>query len=396
MNIKTIEKNKCFGCGSCFQSCPKNAVSMETDGEGFSFPLVDEKACVDCGVCVKKCPALSPVPKNDYVQECYSAVFLRDDICRKSASGGAFAAFAVAVLDEQGVAFGCAYDDDLNAVHVKVESLEGLPRLQGSKYVSSDTKKTFIETKDALEAGRKVLYSGRPCQIAGLLKYLGRQYENLVTVDLVCHGVPSQLLFSEYLEWLGRKNGGKIIYYGFRDKDAGGWSCGGKFKTKTKTKTKTNEASCDPYYASFLRGETYRLSCYECPFAHTARVGDLTICDFWGVEQFYPEIDTSRGVSGIIVNSEKGKALLAKCADSLAMRRISLDELRKQNTNLNRPTPMPEKRRTVYADCLVDGKFVANVEYGSPLMFYLKRKVSEYMPKKLKKLMKKVLGKIKK
>ncbi len=395
MNIKAIERNKCFGCGSCFQSCPRNAISMEMDCEGFSFPQVDEKACVDCGICVKKCPALSPVPKNTYVQECYSAVFLSDDICRRSASGGAFAAFAVEVLNEHGVVFGCAYDDELNAVHVKVESLDGLPKLQGSKYVSSDTKRTFAETKDILKSGKKVLYSGRPCQVAGLLRYLGGRHENLVTVDLVCHGVPSQLLFSRYLEWLGRKNGGKIIYYGFRDKDAGGWSCGGKFKTKTKTKTKTNEASCDPYYASFLRGETYRISCYVCPFARAERVGDLTIGDFWGVEQFYPEIDTSRGVSGIMVNSEKGKALLERCADSLAIKRISLDELRMQNTNLNSPTPMPEKRRTVYRDCLVDGKFVPNVKYGSPLVFYLKQKVSKYMPKRVKRIMKKVLRKIK-
>lgn len=387
MNVEHIERDKCFDCGSCFQSCPKNAISMEMDGEGFFFPQVDEKTCIDCGICVKKCPALSSAPKNAYIQECYSAIFLNDNICRKSASGDAFAAFAVEVLNDEGVVFGCAYDDRMNAVHVKIETLAELPELQGSKYVSSDTKKTFIETKDALEAGKRVLYSGRPCQISGLLKYLDKQYENLITVDLVCHGVPSQMFFSKYLEWLGKKNGGKIIYYGFRDKDAGGWSCGGKFKTKT------NEASCDPYYASFLRGETYRLSCYECPFANSERIGDLTVCDFWGVEKFYPEIDTKKGVSGIIVNSEKGKKLLEKCSGSFYMKRITLNELRMQNTNLNNPTPMPEKRKTVYQDCIVGEKFVPNVEYSSFLKFQIRQTVSKCLPMKLKKIIRRYLRK---
>ncbi|AEE17232.1 Coenzyme F420 hydrogenase/dehydrogenase, beta subunit C-terminal domain [Treponema brennaborense] len=392
MNVSTVEKNKCFGCGSCFQACPKNAIRMEADSEGFLFPKVDEEKCIDCGLCVKKCPSLSPVNiEKDFVQECYSAVYLADDVCKNSASGGAFASFAINTLKDVGVVFGCAYDDDLNAIHVKIDSLKELSKLQGSKYVSSDTKNTFIETKEILDSGKKVLYSGRPCQITGLLKFLGRQYDNLVTVDLVCHGVPSQLLFSKYLEWLGTKIGGKIIYYSFRDKDAGGWSCGGKFKTKTKTKTM--EASCDPYYASFLRGETYRLSCYECPFANAERIGDLSICDFWGVEKFYPEIDTSKGVSGIIVNSGKGKKLLEKCADSFSIKEISLEELKKQNTNLNHPTPMPEKRKTVYKDSLAGGKFTANgIKYASSLEFYLRQTALKYMPKKLKKIIKTVLG----
>lgn len=234
------------------------------------------------------------------------------------------------------------------------------------------------------------MYSGRPCQIAGLRKFLGKEYENLITVDLVCHGVPSQKLFSKYLEWLGRKNRGKIIYYGFRDKDVGGWSCGGKFKTKTKTKT--NEASCDPYYASFLRGETYRMSCYGCPFANTERVGDLSICDFWGVEKFYPEIDTSKGVSGIIVNSEKGKRFFEECKNDFTLKEIKLDELKTQNTNLNHPTPMPEKRKTVYQDCIVNGKFVPNVQYASPLKFQTRRIASKILPKSLKKIIKMMIG----
>ena len=390
MNVSIIEKNKCFGCSYCSQCCPKNAVAMEVDSEGFLFPKIDSKKCIDCGLCVKKCPSLSPVSKSNFEQECFSAVYTDKEVLEKSASGGAFAGFALKILDEGGSVFGCAYDDDLNAVQIRIDLPEKLSRLQGSKYVSSDSKQTFIEAKTVLDSGKKVLYSGRPCQIAGLLKFLGKEYENLITVDLVCHGVPSQLLFSKYLEWLGKKTGGTIIYYGFRDKDIGGWSCGGKFKTKTKTKTKTMEASCDPYYASFLRGETYRLSCYECPFANTERIGDLTVCDFWGVEKFYPEIDTKNGVSGIIVNSQKGKKLLEKCSASFSIKKISIDELKMQNTNLNNPTPMPEKRKTVYQDCLVNGKFVPKVKYKNYKLLKLKEFIYKNTPKLIKQKYRKI------
>lgn len=391
MNVSVLEKNKCFGCGSCFQSCPKNAIGMESDEEGFAFPKIDEKKCIDCSVCVKKCPSLSPLKKNDFTQETYSVLYKNDEICKKSASGGAFAAFALKILENQGVVFGCAYDEDLNAVQIKIDSPENLIKLQGSKYVSSDSKNTFAEAKKDLLIGKKVLYSGRPCQIAGLRKYLEKEYENLLTVDLVCHGVPSQKLFTKYLEWLGQKNGGKIIYYGFRDKDVDGWSCGGKFKTKTKTKT--NEASCDPYYASFLRGETYRMSCYGCPFACSERAGDLSICDFWGVEKFYPDIDTAKGVSGIIINTEKGKGFFEECSEMFESRKVKFDELKANNTNLNHPTPMPEKRKTVYKDCIVDGKFVPNVEFDSLFKFHLRTTVSRFMPRIIKKAIKKVIGK---
>lgn len=389
MNISVIKKNKCFGCGACFQCCPKKAIKMESDSEGFLFPKIDEKKCINCGLCEKKCPSVTPIKKKDFVPEYYAATYLDKEICKKSASGGAFAALAVKTLENGGIVFGCAYDDEFNAFHVKINSAKDLEKLQGSKYVSSDTKMTFVETKEILDSGKIVLYSGRPCQIAGLLKYLGRNYDNLITIDLVCHGVPSQLLFSKYLEWLGMKNGGKIIYYGFRDKDIGGWSCSGKIKTKNKTKKL--QSYCDPYYASFLRGETYRVSCYECPFATPERVGDITICDFWGVEKFYPNINKSNGVSGIIVNSNKGKELLKKTLDSFFIHEISLDELRMQNLNLNRPTPMPEKRQNVYKNCIINGKFVPNVEYSSLLKFLIKQNISKLMPKQIKKILKFVL-----
>ncbi len=393
MNVSAIENNKCFGCGSCFQSCPKSAIVMMADSEGFYFPYINKKKCVDCSICIKKCPSFSLAEKRNFEQKTFAVLYKNEKVCSKSASGGAFASFAMQTLDEGGVVFGCAYNKNLTAIQTGIDNKDELVKLQGSKYVSSNTEKTFIETKKNLISGRKVLYSGRPCQIAGLRKFLGKDYDNLLTVDLVCHGVPSELFFKKYIEWLGKKTGGKIIYYGFRDKDVGGWTCGGKFKTKTKTKTKTKilEASCDPYYASFLRGETYRLSCYECPFAKTERVGDISICDFWGVEKFYPEMNTSKGLSGIIVNSEKGESFFEKCRDSFEIMEIKIDELKWQNTNLNYPTPMPEKRKIVYKDCIVNGCFVPNVEYSSYAKMCFIRILLRIVPNPLKKIIKKIL-----
>ncbi len=389
MNVSIIKNNRCFGCGSCFQACPKSAITMKADSEGFYFPDVDTDKCVACSICVKKCPSFASVEKRNFEQKTFAALYRNEKICKNSASGGAFASFAIETLCEGGIVFGCAYNENLTAIQTKIDNKDELIKLQGSKYVSSNTEKTFIDVKDNLLLGRKVLYSGRPCQIAGLRKFLGKDYDNLLTVDLVCHGVPSELFFQKYLEWLGKKNGGKIIYYGFRDKNVGGWSCGGKFKTKTKTKTL--EASCDPYYASFLRGETYRISCYECPFANTERVGDISICDFWGVEKFYPEIDTEKGVSGIIVNSEKGERFFEKCRVSFDAIEIKLDELKEQNTNLNHPTIMPEKRKTVYMDCIVDGSFVPSVDFSSYIKLHAIKMVSRIVPKIVKKIIKKIL-----
>lgn len=392
-NITNLEIKNCVGCRSCSQSCPKECIIMQENNEGFYFPYVEENKCIECGLCIKHCPILTPVNLAEENKDYYGLYVKDKNLLLSSSSGGVFSGIASYILEKRGVVFGCSYDDNLIAKHIVVSSCDDLIKLQGSKYVASDTNDTYTQVKKILDKSSKmVLYTGTPCQIAGLKAFLGKDYSNLYTIDLICHGTPSQKLFSKYIEWLGNKMKGKVIYYGFRDKDVGGWSCGGKFKTKTKTKTKTLEASCDPYYASFLRGETYRESCYVCKYSNMKRVGDITIGDFWGVEKYYSNIDRSKGVSCCIINTEKGLDLFSTIRERFFCFDCKKDEITYANSNLNYPTVRPKIRDTIYYG--IDGdliEYFKTFKVKSKYIFQIKSFISKITPKFVKKLLKEIL-----
>lgn len=389
--VSMLDRSKCYSCRSCLLSCPKNAIEMVENEEGFLYPDVNHEKCIDCGICVKRCPAMNPPVRENFTQTS-KTVWLKDaEKLLQSTSGGLFAGLAERVLEDGGVVFGAAYDEELNVVQTVVESEGDLWRLKGSKYVESQTGDSFKKARELLESGRKVFYSGTPCQIAGLKKYLAKEYENLFTADLICHGVPSQKLWRKYLEWLGGRTGGRIIYYGFRDKDVGGWSCGGK--TKTKTKTKTIDGSCDPYYASFLRGDTYRESCYSCPFSSMNRPGDVTLGDFWGIEKFHPEIDRTKGVSCVIVNSWKGMKLLEDCSNKFHLIDSTLEEVSAGNKNLRHPSERKSIRDEIYDG--IDGNlnvYFSKFKREDEFLLKVRRVISKVMPKRAKLFIKKVCG----
>ena len=390
-NITNLEIKNCVGCRSCSQCCPKECIIMQENNEGFYFPYVEENKCIECGLCIKHCPILTPVNLAEENKDYYGLYVKDKNLLLSSSSGGAFVGIASYVLEKKGVVFGCSYDANLIAKHIVVSVCDDLIKLQGSKYVASDTNDTYTQVKKILDKSSKmVLYTGTPCQIAGLKAFLGKDYSNLYTIDLICHGTPSQKLFSKYIEWLGNKMKGKVIYYGFRDKDVGGWSCGGKFKTKTKTKTL--EASCDPFYASFLRGETYRESCYVCKYANMKRVGDITIGDFWGVEKYYSKIDRSKGVSCCIINTEKGLDLFSTIRERFFCFDCKKDEITYANSNLNYPTVRPKIRDTIYYG--IDGdliEYFKTFKVKSKYIFQIKSFISKITPKFVKKLLKEIL-----
>lgn len=391
-NISIVNYKDCFSCRSCFLSCPANAIEMVENGEGFFYTEVNEDKCTDCGLCVRKCPALNEVTREGFEQLGLAVVAKDKEILFKSSSGAASSIIAHKIVTDGGVVFGAAYDENLFVHHVACKSFAELEKIKGSKYVESFTGNTFKEAKEYLENGQIVLYTGSPCQIAGLKKYLGKDYENLYTLDLICHGVPSRKFFLKYLKWLGKKMKSKIIYYDFRDKDVGGWSCGGKFKTKTKTKTL--EASCDPYYASFLRGESYRESCYACKYANMRRVGDITIGDFWGVEKFYPNKHNENGVSCCIVNSKKGQMLLDSVKENFDVMPCKLEEIQKENWNLNQPSIRPKIRGSFYKS--IDEPFFFSQFIETQASFKIKWKIKRIVfaitPRCVKDFIKKVLG----
>lgn len=335
----------CTGCRACEQLCPKQCISMKSNEEGFLVAEIDENVCIGCGLCQKRCPQNNMPDKYSPIKV-LAVRYKKDMELKASASGGAFVALAHQVLEQNGVVFGAAYGEDWKVGHIAVHNEEDLHKLQGSKYVQCNTLHTYSEVKTLLCEGKKVLYSGTPCQIGGLRAFLRKDYDNLLTIDLICHGVASPKLFQKYIGWLGKETGGKILSYNFRDK-AGGWGLG--YKTKTKTKTKTRAANLDPYYYHFLKGDTYRECCYRCNYCTQERAGDITIGDYWGIEREHPKFYSTKGVSVVLLNTDKALNLLERVMDVFYIQESTFEKAAKKNHNLLSPTPRPQVRDSIYA-----------------------------------------------
>jgi coenzyme F420-reducing hydrogenase beta subunit len=348
-HISIERKEDCCGCRSCEQICPQQCISMQEDFEGFRYPAVNDKKCVHCGLCLTHCPMITdPVVSNRLKEPEVFAARLKDDaLLMQSSSGGMFTAFAKSILKQKGVVFGCAFDENLVARHICVEKEVELERLRGSKYVASDPNSVYTQVRRFLKENRKVLFTGCGCQIAGLRKFLGKDYENLLTMEIICHGTPSQKLFSKHIEHLSQKMGEKILSYEFRNKQEG-WGLNYKTKTKTKTKTIFLPADKDPYYASFLRGKTYRPCCFECHFAKQERMADITVGDFWGIELFHPDFYDYRGVSGLMLNTVAGQNAWKLLQTEVVAIPSNFAEFSRRNGNLIRPTKRPEARENIY------------------------------------------------
>ena len=339
----------CTGCRACEQLCPKQCISMKSNQEGFLVAEIDESVCINCGLCQKRCPQ-NNMPEKYSPIKVLAVRYKKDMELKESASGGAFVALAHQVLGQQdGVVFGAAYGEDWKVGHISVRKEEDLYKLQGSKYVQCDTQHTYSEVKALLNEGKKVLFSGTPCQIGGLRGFLRKDYDNLFTVDLICHGVPSPKLFQKYIEWLGTETKGKILYYNFRDK-TGGWGLGYKAKTntKTKTKTKTKTANLDPYYYHFLKGDTYRECCYRCRYCTQERISDITIGDYWGIEQEHPKFYSTKGVSVMMLNTDKALGCFEQVKPLFYTQDSTFEQASRKNHNLLSPTKRTLLRDTVY------------------------------------------------
>lgn len=358
----------CCGCGACAALCPRGSISMEESPEGFVYPRIDTELCVDCGLCRRACGL-----QNRYAQETsgpwYAACYRGDSSL--SASAGAFYGLARSVVDDGGAVFGAAYardDDGLHVRHVMSEEPEGLSALQGSKYVQSDAGRCFPEVRRQLESGREVLFSGTPCQVAGLRGYLGREWPNLVTVDLVCHGVPSEAMFRSLVASIERERGMRVADFRFRCKRSG-WGHSLLLLLLLRPFDAEDSAQDEEvlipahdsaYYALFLGLKTLRDSCYSCPFAGPRRPSDITVGDFWGVERNRPDVledgrfNTERGVSCLLVNTDQGKRALKRHGSGLDLFHVSFDDIAEGNDQLRHPSELP-KDRGFYLDAYREG-----------------------------------------
>lgn len=346
--IDEMKADECTGCMSCMAICPKKCIDFVENEEGFLYPAIQDQQCVWCGKCVAQCPSLNP-PKLDPPVATYVG-FGKEDIVKKSASGGVFATIASQLLKRKAVVFGAALDETaLKCQHIAINTLDELPKLQNSKYVQSQVGHAYEECKKYLTEGREVLFSGTPCQIAGLKAFLKKDYEKLYTIDIICHGVPSPLFFRKWLENVKRKYGYDIQEFSFRHKDYEGKRS--VFETKivydAKVVYEANYKS--PYYYSFVNENSYRESCYTCQYATEKRLGDITIgdCDSWrAYPDFYPEV----AKSSILINSSKGLRLWSELRQYFTTCDMDYDKECWINHQLRRPSVRKPIRDRLYAD----------------------------------------------
>lgn len=312
--INLQDKKDCCGCHACSNVCPKQCIKMQTDEQGFLYPLVDTELCVDCGLCEKVCPVINQSEDKKPIKV-FAAKNKNEEVRRKSSSGGVFTLLSEYVLDNGGVVFGAKFDDDWNVIHSWTDTKDGIAAFRGSKYVQSTIGNTYREAKDFLTQGRKVLFSGTPCQIAGLKKYLRTDYDNLLTVEVVCHGTPSPKVWNSYLEFR-RSNKcendiSKISDISFRDKTNGWKQFGFKISYSLANLEKTNIELTpfkeDIYMKGFLRNIYLRPSCYSCPARKGKSEADISLGDYWGIEKFHPEFDDDKGCNLVLINTSIGE-----------------------------------------------------------------------------------------
>lgn len=347
------DDKSCTGCLACLNACNASALSIATNEDGYYRPMLDAEKCVKCGLCEKSCPVINK-PSSPYAIETlkvYAAWHKDEDIRRNSSSGGAFTALAEAVLEKGGVVFGAAYGEEMRIEHLAVESLDELEKIRLSKYAQSRVGVTMKQVREYLRDGRLVMYVGTPCQVAGLRQYLRKDYDNLLAVDIICHGVPSMLFLQKYLTWLGERYG-KVEHINFRDKRKGWYDALRVIKT-AKSSEKVMKGDEDNYWVGFNNNNNLQYCCYTCTFQGFPRVSDITIADFWGIGKQNPfghKDEIEKGVSMIVVNNPEKHHYLDEAADRMFIEKRSLDEAKIGNNTALTESHCPAARVTIYQD----------------------------------------------
>lgn len=326
--IDIKDKHTCCGCSACVQACPKQCISFEEDEKGFRYPLVNEMLCIDCGICQNVCPFINQNNPKEPLNV-YAAINQNDEVRTKSSSGGIFSMLAEAIIDEGGVVFAARFDETWEVIHDFTETKEGIESFRGSKYIQSRIGETYKQAKGFLEQNRKVLFSGTSCQIAGLNHFLRKKYENLLTIDVVCHGVPSPLVWREYLKEIIKPSNcssinskKSITSISFRDKTYG-WKRPSfiiygnqstadvaRSSNKDKAFLLFNETlDKNLFIQLFQKNLDLRPSCYKCMAKSGKSESDITLSDFWGISEVNAEYDDDKGTSGVLINTDKGEEL---------------------------------------------------------------------------------------
>ena len=373
MYLVSGKKEECCACSACQQICHVDAISMKQDEEGFLYPVKNTDICVNCGNCKKVCAFTEKHKLKNPLE--VKAGYIKDISQRqRSSSGGLFYVIASDIIDRGVVVVGATLTEDMQVHHNIVSTLDDLETLRGSKYVQSAMDDSFRIIKRLLKEGKLIYFVGTGCQVDGLKSYLKADYENLLTSDLICHGVPSQDLFDKHIKYLETKYKGKVISYEFRNNRS--WEVCESVITLNSHTLKRHilpSYNLSPFLYSFMQGFTYRSSCYACPYARPQRSGDITLADFWGAKQLFPTLMADYGVSMVLVNTSKGEEILERLHDKVNLCDSSLDIAVANNRNLAHPTMKPLFRDSVFQILEKKGYEYVARKYFRPRLYWLRR-----------------------
>lgn len=343
--IEIKRKEDCVGCEACVQICPKKCISFNEDEQGFKYPLVDKSMCIDCSMCEKVCPVINQDKSQKPINTC-AAINPDEKIRKQSSSGGIFHALAKEIIKEGGIVFGARFDHSWNVFHDSTNTIEGIVKFQKSKYVQSNIGESYVQVQRYLKLGKKVLFTGTPCQIAGLRKFLRKEYgDQLLLVDTACHGVPSPLIWQTFLNHIADQEGfltSHIKHIDFRDK-RNGWESYGMelvFNNEINNKDWFSPMRENVYMQGFIKDLYLRPSCYACPAKCGKSHSDITLADFWGILEHHPEVYSDKGVSLVLINSEVGRKTIQSL--NLEMTEVSYAEAIKDNPAIIRSARKPK------------------------------------------------------
>jgi coenzyme F420-reducing hydrogenase beta subunit len=375
------DKTLCCGCTACSLVCPKNAITMQEDEEGFLYPLTNEELCTNCGICRKVCAFTKKIEKAG-TPAIYAVRHNDMEVLEKSSSGGVFTAISDVILNQGGVVYGASFDENYFVYHLRAANIETRNQLRGSKYVQSRLDDTYQKVKEDLDSGNVVLFSGTPCQNAGLASYLefrGADTSNLLQCDLVCHGVPSPKLWIQYVQYLEDRFNGKITEFSFKDK-RDNWK---SMDSRVFVGDKDISSMCNKKLSFFRFYSTLypvRPSCFKCPYTNLSRPSDLTIADFWNLEKSKPDFDDSTGVSLVLVNSEKGEKLFEKIKSTIYFEESNINEC--WQPHLEYPNSEPSRRKIFWREYKEKGFEYVIKKYGKGNLSYrLKRNLTPFLRK---------------
>lgn len=324
--LRKIKKKDCCGCSTCAQRCPRGCIEMVFDDEGFQYPRINKAQCVNCGICERVCPIINKVSNNNTeLKKVYIAYADSDVVRMSSSSGGIFTLLAEKCIEEGGAVCGAAFNNSFDVYHTIVEKKQDIAKLQGSKYIQSKIENVFKDVKEKLEKGQEIIFSGTPCQVIGLKTYLQKDYANLLTVDILCHGVPSVKLWKKYLAEQEQAHGSTMQQAFFRHKKYG-WKTYSVLLEFSNNTTYERIFTEDPFMQMFLSNISLRPSCYNCHFKGIPHPSDITLGDCWGVERHSPEMDDNKGTSVVLLNTDRGVQKFGQIYPNIKCKTSSLDD----------------------------------------------------------------------